>query len=300
MFPPTLSNINFSYPFLLIFFTIGVILGIFLFWRAGKHELLESEFLFDVIAISLVGSVVGGRILEFIINYEKFIWSIKRLVFFNVYDGFNFQGALIGALVAIAIFLRKQRISFWHIFDLGVAPIVFSQSLIALSTILSIESRTRAIFYFSGYFLIFFLLKRLAQKKRHLGFFACFYLVSVSFLDFLFLGYGMMLSKTGQIFSYQMIVTFLILSFGSISWYILAKRDFKKDTKSFLAVLLLLIFALKGTLTNVSQANEVARLIVLLPYSLIKLLYLLAQKVRKELIDSLLDFMQVLGLRDRK
>jgi len=66
------------------------------------------------------------------------------------------------------------------------------------------------------------------------------------------------------------------LCFGSISWYILAARNPKNDIRGFFALLLLALFKSRRILTNVREADEVAKYIVLLPYFVVRMVYFVA------------------------
>lgn len=301
MFPNAVLAIYSFIPTYQLFFAIAAFLGIFLFWRAGRHELLESDFLFDVIIISTMGALIGGRIFEFIIFSEKFAWSLKRLIFFNVYGGFDFYGALIGAIISCQIYLVKSKESIWKVLDLAAAPIVFSQSLIALGAYLgqsgTLSFLEPSLYYFVYYFLVFFLLKRLEQKKRHAGFFACFYLVSIAAIDILSFGARRVLSNKESLFPPHLIIATTILFFSLLSWYILARRNPKEDAKRLFALVLLAAFKIKRMLTSVEEIGEVAKFIIFLPVYIVRGFYLLTRIALREFLGGTRDFMHALGVK---
>jgi len=238
MFPSGFSISSVSGPFLFIFTALAIISGVFLYWRAGRHELYESEFLFDTLIVSAIGALIIGRIFEFVINYSKFQWSLKRLVFFNAYVGLDFYGAFLGAILALFLFLRGTKVSFWSVFDLSAAPLVFAQMVVALGKF-AVLRQILSLYYFGLYFLFFWALKRMATKKRFTGFFACFYLVSVGLVDIGLFALRESYTKIFARYPYELIVAFGILFFGVVSWYILSIRSPKEDFKRFFALGLL-------------------------------------------------------------
>lgn len=309
MFPTQLPAVVLSFPTYPLFLVLAVFCGLFLFWRAGRHELFESDFLFDIIVVGALGALIIGRIVEFILFSDRFLWSIKRLVFFNVYPGFNFYGAFFGAILALVIYLKRKKMNFWQIFDLAAAPITFAQSIIFLGKIhfstigssgfWSPESNL-ALYYFIGYFLIFWSLKRLEAKKRHVGFFFSFYLVAFSIVNLALSRFDKPSFLIAGSVPYNLAVSLLTLFLGGFSWYILTGRNPKEDLKGFFALILLGVFKIKRTLGNLAEADEVAKRIVLLPYYLVRLLYILIRLIWHELTGGIFDFLQALGIRKLK
>ena len=106
MISTILASFSLSFIILPIFGFLAFLLGAFLFWRAGRRELVDSNLLFDVLAVGFFGGFVGGRVLDFLIGLLNYSFSIKRLLFFNAYGGFNFYGAIFGLLLAI-FFLKR-------------------------------------------------------------------------------------------------------------------------------------------------------------------------------------------------
>src|SRR3990167_1041566 len=218
-----------------LFIFIAVFVCIFLFWRAGRHELFESNMLFDLLIVVFAGGLIFGRIFDFLLFPNVYHFSITRLVFFNVYGSFNWWGGFFGAITSGQIYLKSQKINFWQIFDLASAPIVFGMALSSLGFyIVSLSSKNifdLNLYKFLGYLIIFWLLKRLASQKRHHGFFACFFLISVSLFNILLLIFAGNLIKITQVFPYDLLMPGAFLVFGVVSWYLLANRRSWADLK---------------------------------------------------------------------
>ncbi|KKS04873.1 MAG: Prolipoprotein diacylglyceryl transferase [Candidatus Curtissbacteria bacterium GW2011_GWA2_41_24] len=144
-------------------------MGVFLYWRAGRHELFESNILFDLLTIAFVGGLIFGRIFDFLLSANIYQWSITRLIFFNIYGSFNWWGALFGAIVSGQIYLKSQKINFWQIFDLASAPIVFGVALCSIGFyvvgLLSKNIFSLSLYKFLGYLVIFWFMKNLARYE---------------------------------------------------------------------------------------------------------------------------------------
>lgn len=305
MFPIDILSIltNLTYPLAVL---LAFFLGAFLFWRRGKHELLESEFLFDIIIISTVSALFLGRMFDFLIRWDFYNWSFRKLVFFNAFGGFNFYGALFGIICAGIFFLRDKKNYFWLVFDLAAAPMTFLMSIVSLASFLRrsilggvFVFRVGDVFlyYFIGYFLIFWILVRLANKKRHSGFLACSFLVLISILDLILLPFKKDLVKIGEILPFELIAPLVILVFSMGLWYFLAKRDLKKDLSNILTLLLLLIFKIKRVFSNIGEADAFAKSVLFSPYYLVKFVCFWVKLVGREIQSSLINLFYALGIK---
>ena len=268
--------------------TLGIFVGVFLYWRAGRHDLLTIAF---------VGGLIFGRIFDFLLSANIYQWSITRLIFFNIYGSFNWWGALFGAIVSGQIYLKSQKINFWQIFDLASAPIVFGVALCSIGFyvggLLSKNIFSLSLYKFLGYLVIFWFMKNLARQKRHHGFFACFLLVSVSLLNVLFVVLKGNPVIT-RLFLYELAIPSVFLVFGIVSWYLLAKRRPWQDLKMFFALFLLGVLKLRRTFTSIMEADNVARSILLFPYYLANLILILVKLIGREIAFSFVDLVTVI------
>ena len=261
----------------------GIFLGIFLFWRAGRRELLESELLFDTLIIGLAGAFLGGRLVDFLVRSLLYGWSIKKLIFVNVYGGFNFWGALAGAGLAVLPFLKVRKVDPLKIFDIAAAPAAFAQMVVLLGVF-----RPLAFYSPLFYLVLFWVLKRLETQKRHSGFFAGFYLSSIAIFSLLvYTLAGLPLIFSEQFWQIVLAVMFFIV--GGLFWYFRAGRIPGSDLKSFFALALLTILRIRRMVTSVDEAGKFAKSLLFLPIYLVRLLYLLLKLVSGQFALSLVD-----------
>lgn len=274
-------------------FGLAFILGTFLFFRAGRHEYLESELLFDVMVFSFLGTLVGARIVDFVIRADVYQWNLFRLIFFNAYSGFNSWGGLAGGMVAGFLFGVWRKFDFWQIFDLAVAPLSFSVSVVFLGNTLKswLEGKEYlpSLYYFLVYFLIFWILLRLAQRKRHVGFFVCFFLVFGSLLYLLIWVSMGNWRGSFQKPDYNAIFNLAFLILGAVFWYRIAKRSITLDVRSFFGWFLLVIFRTKRVLTSVDEAGTISRSLVIAPLALFSGAFNLLKLIVAELGDSFIN-----------
>lgn len=296
----TINWISFIFP---LFFLLAAFLSTFLFWRAGRHELIESDFLMDVLIIFSIGAILGGRLFDFFLGYSQNHLSILWLLFFNRFGGFDFFGAFFGAFVAVWLFLRRRRYDFMQICDLAAAPIVFFRVITTIGHFagyfIGSGFSNNSLFFLSrfiSYFAIFWIIKRLETKKRHKGFFAGFYLVSTGFVDtilyYVFPVNRILFDK----YPYQLMISGVLLVAGVVFWYKVAKRKPRNDLKNFFGSFLLLVFGTGRTLTNLRDADRFAKFIIFLPYTLAKALWAFVKLVVREISSGFADFAKAMGI----
>ena len=314
MIPAILTIGSFGLPTISFFLFFGFLLFLFLFWRAAKHEFVDEEVIFDTLVICLVSALFFARIFEFITHSEIYKWSFSNFFFLNPVKGLSLWGAIFGSILSGILYLKNKKYNFWQIFDLGAAPLAFFLAIYNLGLFLGSKNLFSDPGYFKDspnslfsailFFVLFWVLKRLEKQKKHIGFFTSFFFVSFSIINLvaLYLGrLGIMEGlETMDVFAfipYQAVFSVSLLLFGGISWYILAKRKVKEDTKGLLALFLLIFFKAKRVLTSVGEADQIARSIVLLPYNLAKFTLTIIRAAGKEIISSFFDFVHVLGIK---
>jgi|SRR3989344_2017156 len=267
-----------------LLFLLAVFGAIFLFWRAARYEYIDQKFLFDILAVCAVGAFVFSRLFDFIFNFHAYEWSLAKLVFFNSFGGFDIWGGLLGAILSAYLFLRRKKAMLLDIFDLSAAPIVFGLFVYSFANL------SRGIYDAFFYFALFVVIKRLEQKKRRRGFFACFALISVSVLNLVFYG-------SRSPFDYQLVKPIGFLLAGLGFWYLFSKRNIKWDFKGMVGWFLLGGFGFRRILSNIQEADKLAKNIILSPYYFGRGLLLFVTLLVREIYASILGFMQALGVR---
>lgn len=284
-------------PVIAIF--LGLFFGLFFYWRAAKRELVGNQLIFDTVAVFLFGAAIGGRVIDFLVRYDFYSWSLKKFLFFNAYWGFDIRGAFLGGLILVWFYLRTKKDNFWDIFDYAAQGFAFGAFLFYVMSFVGVFLKSELVLgsaiYTLGYFLIFWAIKRMEKQKKHRGFFACFFLVTLSLLaaaeliihdEFVLINNWWPLTFT----------VFLFLS-SSVFWYFIAKRALLQDVKSAFGFLLLFFFKTFRTLTNIKEADSVARTIILSPLSVAKGLYNLVKYLGREIYLTFSDVKQAFGAR---
>lgn len=288
------ANINLVLSVLV--FIVASIFGLFLFYRAGKHELIDEDVVFDSSILACFGALIAGRIADFFIRYNFYNFSFKKLFFFNVWGGFDWYGAAIGATVAVYFLLRKSKSKLLTILDLASAPLVFAAFIVFLGDYI-LTNRISTAIYFAGLFIIFWILKRFEKLKRNPGFFFSTALIFVSILNLVL--YFLKQTESKQVFTidYNFVMPFATLAIGTFTYSIYTKRNLKEDFKRLEAFLLLTLLKLKRILTSVNEASIISRAIILLPIALSKLAVNFVKLISREVQLSIVELAQVFGFK---
>lgn len=104
----------------LLGFSAAWMLGI---WRARQDNNWDKDQVGDLILFGALGAVLGGRV-GYILFYKLDDYLAQPMDIFRVWEGgMSFHGGMLGVFVAIWLFGRKTRKSFFEVSDF-VAPLV--------------------------------------------------------------------------------------------------------------------------------------------------------------------------------
>ncbi|HSX18746.1 MAG TPA: prolipoprotein diacylglyceryl transferase family protein [Candidatus Saccharimonadales bacterium] len=272
---------------------LGILFFVFLFWRACRHELFDSEEAFDLILAGSSGAFVFARVFDF--AFREGVKTFSRFVFFNRYGGFDFWGALLGLFVGLVIFSKFKKVDVKFALDLFAAPIAFFQFLISLGSYISSRSNLD-LFSTVGFLVIFIILKRLATKVRHKGFFALFYLSSTSALELMLFKFKDNLHYIGKI-PYELASPGIFFVLAIVVWYVFAKRKLKADVRDLLGFLMLSVFRFFRMIRSADEAGRFSKSVILFPYYIARTIFFVFVTMGKEIKASLLELLYVFGLR---
>lgn len=96
-----------------------------LYWVKRKNIMLTHLLLDSLIAYGFIGMLLGARAFYvFIYNWAYYQENLLDIV--KVWHGgLSFHGGIVGVITAGAIFCRKNKIPFWHLFDRMVLTVPF-------------------------------------------------------------------------------------------------------------------------------------------------------------------------------
>jgi len=106
----------------------AALVGLWLAIREGKRFKISSDFFMDLLLIGVPSAIVGARI-----YYVAFKWDAYKndpMEIFKIWHGgIAIYGALIGALVAGVIYIRRKGYNFWRIADICAPSLIAGQMI---------------------------------------------------------------------------------------------------------------------------------------------------------------------------
>lgn len=185
---------------------VGFMLGI---WRAvrvsKKRYGIEPDRVYDIALVSLLGGVIGARVVYILLNPGTENWR----GFFAVWQGgLSFHGGLACAMILGYIYTRRAKLSFWNVADMVAPSLAIGYAFTRIGCFLNgccygcptslpwgvvfnengrptPPSHPTQIYAFLANLLIFWLLTRLERENRKSGFVFVAYLGLYSIYRFL-------------------------------------------------------------------------------------------------------------------
>lgn len=106
----------------------GAIIGLILAIQEGKRFRIPAEFFMDLLLIGAPSAILMARIYYVAFEWERYagdFWSV-----FKVWEGgIAIHGALIGAIIAGAIYIRAKGYNFWRIADIAAPSLIVGQAI---------------------------------------------------------------------------------------------------------------------------------------------------------------------------
>ena len=112
--------------------TVGVFLESFIIWRRLKDLGLKEEKVLDFIIVTLLLGFILARFLFIIQNFPKFGFSFPHWVLFMRYPGFSFWGWILGLVVSLRWFAKKEKWDLFRVADevtFGALPFLILMQL---------------------------------------------------------------------------------------------------------------------------------------------------------------------------
>ncbi len=128
MFPVLFSLNKLSISSFGVLLGIGFAFGLFLIWRLSRAWDLDEEKSLDLTIVTFLGGLFGARIYFCIANWPLFLSNPSAAVFLYKIPGFSFWGGLLGGLLTLYFFSKRQKQDFWMASD--IAAIGFLGGLI--------------------------------------------------------------------------------------------------------------------------------------------------------------------------
>lgn len=113
-----------------IFLALAAIVGAFIIWREGCRSKFDEEKLVDLILYVAIFGLIGARIYYVVFHFGDFstLSPFYWLLIFH-FPGLSFLGAILGGLLGLWLFAKKERWSFWETGDFVVLGLSLGEAI---------------------------------------------------------------------------------------------------------------------------------------------------------------------------
>lgn len=106
----------------------GAVIGLLIAIQEGKRFRIPAEFFMDLLLIGAPSAILMARIYYVAFEWERYagdFWSV-----FKVWEGgIAIHGALIGAIISGAIYIKVKGYNFWRIADIAAPSLIIGQAI---------------------------------------------------------------------------------------------------------------------------------------------------------------------------
>jgi phosphatidylglycerol:prolipoprotein diacylglycerol transferase len=106
----------------------AALVGLMLAIQEGKRFKISPDFFMDLTLIGVPSAIVGARIYYVAFKWDDYKDNLSEI--FKVWHGgIAIYGALIGAIIAAFIYIRRKGYSFWRIADICAPSLIIGQAI---------------------------------------------------------------------------------------------------------------------------------------------------------------------------
>lgn len=103
--------------------SLAFLVGLFLAVKEAKKKGINLKHIYNISFYAILGGLIGSR-LYFILTNPNFFISNPLEIFQIWKGGLVFFGGLLGAIIFISIYIKKNKLDFWKFADLFSIPLV--------------------------------------------------------------------------------------------------------------------------------------------------------------------------------
>lgn len=123
----TLGSITLYFFGLMI--AIGALIGLLLFLKETKRRGLNHNLLMDGAVYSIIGGVIGARIIYVFVYNPAYYLSNPIEILFIHQGGLSIHGGIIGGLVVGYWFLKRHGLPIWETLDIVAPSLILAQGI---------------------------------------------------------------------------------------------------------------------------------------------------------------------------
>lgn len=110
-----------------LFMALAFLVGSFVVFRRAKEEAFEEGKIFDGIIWTVLFGLLGARIYYLLFNFESFGFNLLKWFWLTRYAGLCFHGGLLGGILGLFFFTKREKWDFWQTADIAVFGLSLGQ-----------------------------------------------------------------------------------------------------------------------------------------------------------------------------
>jgi len=126
---PVLLNLGFlQIRYYSLVYIVGFLVTYYLLLKVAEKKIVKNltkDAVEDFIIYLIFGTIIGGRVLDFVFYNPSIIWTNPLEILYIWHGGMSFHGGLIGAVIGTFLFTKKHKVEFYDIADIIVLPLSF-------------------------------------------------------------------------------------------------------------------------------------------------------------------------------
>lgn len=124
------------YGFLL---ALAFLIGYFILLRLGREKGIKKELIESLMIYLIAGIIIGARLFEVLFYDFSYYFNNPLKIFYVWEGGLASHGALIGSVLAVWIFSRRNKIGFYELADLVVIPVALGAVFVRIGNFINSE-----------------------------------------------------------------------------------------------------------------------------------------------------------------
>lgn len=173
MYPTLLTFKGISVNSFGFFLILGLIFGLFLYWRKALAEGFPESKVWDFALASLFGGVVGGRVYFLLWHWDRLEGTLLNL--FRVWNGeLTYIGAILGASIFGLFYVYRQKWALFKILDILIPACAAARVFAFTGAYLGGLGKPTALYQAISGGIVFLILLLRSRKKLLIGFLGAF------------------------------------------------------------------------------------------------------------------------------
>ncbi len=105
---------------------IGFLIAMFTIYRESRKQYIDEEKVFDVVLLTVIGGLIGARLFYIIEHFDNFGFHLLNWLLVNARPGFSLWGGIGVGLAVFLLWVRREKLHVYKLFDLVTVGIIFS------------------------------------------------------------------------------------------------------------------------------------------------------------------------------